>query len=208
MSNPAGRRQVLRLRGQRPRRRRPPPPRPPALGALFGAPAAAAPAGAALFGAAAAAAPRPAAAEGLAVQGGQSLGVVSLFGQAAAPAEEAAGALPPEVAVPTGEEDEDILFKRRCKLFRFDAKGSVWRERGVGDAKLLLSRGSGRVRVLMRREETRKVCANHVVAPDTELRPMDGSNKAWTPPLPLVLTGHVSSLPPVLTGHVSSLPPY
>jgi hypothetical protein len=27
------------------------------------------------------------------------------------------------------------------------------------------------------------------------------------PPLPPVLTGHVSSLPPVLTGHVSSLPP-
>ncbi|KAJ1471901.1 hypothetical protein T484DRAFT_1842439, partial [Baffinella frigidus] len=114
----------------------------------------------------------------------------------------------PQVAVATGEEDEDILFKRRCKLFRFDSKCGVWRERGVGEAKLLLShirahplfdskcgvwrergvgeaklllsRTSGRIRVLMRREETRKVCANHVVAAETELTLMDGSDKAWT----------------------------
>jgi hypothetical protein len=31
--------------------------------------------------------------------------------------------------------------------------------------------------------------------------------RASPPPLPPVLTGHVSSLPPVLSGHVSSLPP-
>ncbi|EKX37021.1 hypothetical protein GUITHDRAFT_78472 [Guillardia theta CCMP2712] len=80
----------------------------------------------------------------------------------------------------TGEEEEDVLFSRRSKMFRFNDEKKEWKERGLGELKLLLNRRTGRIRVLMRREETLKVCANHVVTKDLELQPMAGTDKAWT----------------------------
>ena len=44
----------------------------------------------------------------------------------------------------------------------------------------LLSRACVQVRVLMRRDHTFKVCANHIVTPDLKVEPMMGSNKALT----------------------------
>ena len=35
-----------------------------------------------------------------------------------------------------------------------------WKERGTGDVKLLKDRKGGKVRVVMRRDKTLKVCAN------------------------------------------------
>lgn len=35
-----------------------------------------------------------------------------------------------EVETKTGEEDEDVLFKKRCKLFRFDLGTKEWKEKG------------------------------------------------------------------------------
>lgn len=43
--------------------------------------------------------------------------------------------LPDKVEVKTGEEDEEVLYSHRAKLFRFTDK--EWRERGVGDIKIL-----------------------------------------------------------------------
>ena len=40
-----------------------------------------------------------------------------------------------KVEVKTGEEDEDLIFKSRGKLFRF--RDGEWKERGTGDLKLL-----------------------------------------------------------------------
>ncbi len=37
-----------------------------------------------------------------------------------------------------------------------------------------------RIRVLMRRDQTLRVCANHYVTPDLDLKSMGGSSKAWT----------------------------
>ena len=56
-----------------------------------------------------------------------------------------------------------IPFFRRAKLFRFDnaADPPEWKERGTGDVKLLQHNVTGLVRVLMRRDKTLKVCANH-----------------------------------------------
>lgn len=41
----------------------------------------------------------------------------------------------PQVEVKTGEEDEEVLYSHRSKLFRF-AEGE-WKERGLGDVKIL-----------------------------------------------------------------------
>jgi Ran-binding protein 1 len=84
------------------------------------------------------------------------------------------------VQVKTGEEEEDVLFCRRAKMFRFDADKREWKERGLGLVKLLMHRESEVVRVLMRREHTLKVCANHVVSDQLKIEPMAGSEKAIT----------------------------
>ena len=65
-----------------------------------------------------------------------------------------------QVQVKTAEEDEDVLHKVRAKLFRFDKSATEWKERGTGDVKLLKDRQGGKVRVVMRRDKTLKVCAN------------------------------------------------
>uniref|UniRef100_A0A672S1U0 RanBD1 domain-containing protein n=1 Tax=Sinocyclocheilus grahami TaxID=75366 RepID=A0A672S1U0_SINGR len=43
----------------------------------------------------------------------------------------------PEVVVKSGEEDEEILFKERTKLYCWDCENELWKERGVGDIKIL-----------------------------------------------------------------------
>ncbi|XP_076322044.1 E3 SUMO-protein ligase RanBP2-like [Tachypleus tridentatus] len=85
--------------------------------------------------------------------------------------------LPDEVPVQTGEEDEKVLFENRAKLFRFVDK--EWKERGVGTIKLLLHEISGKVRLLMRRDQILKICANHYICPEMDLKLMKGSDRAW-----------------------------
>ncbi|RUS33457.1 RanBP1 domain-containing protein [Jimgerdemannia flammicorona] len=67
-----------------------------------------------------------------------------------------------EVEVKTLEEDEDVLFKMRAKLFRFDKALNEWKERGTGDVKFLQHKETKKVRLVMRRDKTYKVCANHL----------------------------------------------
>ena len=59
--------------------------------------------------------------------------------------------LPEKIEVKTGEEDEGVLFESRARLFRF--VGEEWKERGLGVLKILQHRESGRIRLLMRREQ-------------------------------------------------------
>lgn len=66
-----------------------------------------------------------------------------------------------QVAVKTFEEDEHVLFKMRAKLFRHDKTAGEWKERGTGDVKLLQHKKTKKVRLVMRRDKTLKVCANH-----------------------------------------------
>lgn len=54
------------------------------------------------------------------------------------------------------------LSYRRAKLFRFAADASEWKERGTGDVRLLQSKETKKVRLVMRRDKTLKVCANHL----------------------------------------------
>ncbi|KAI9476850.1 Ran GTPase binding protein Sbp1 [Coemansia sp. RSA 989] len=84
-----------------------------------------------------------------------------------------------DVKVKTHEEDEDAIFKMRAKLFRFDTEGNEWKERGTGDVKLLKHKETGKVRLLMRRDKTLKVCANHYITDDMVLSPNVGSDRSW-----------------------------
>lgn len=88
------------------------------------------------------------------------------------------------IKVVTLEEEEETLVHLRAKLFRFDQTTDPpeWKERGTGYVKLLKHKKSELVRVLMRRDKTLKVCANHYVQPEMELKPALGSERAWVWP--------------------------
>lgn len=55
----------------------------------------------------------------------------------------------------------------------------TWKERGVGDFKLLKHREHGRIRALMRQEKTMKIVVNHFVDPRIVLAPNVGNDKSW-----------------------------
>lgn len=85
--------------------------------------------------------------------------------------------LPDLVETKTGEEDEEVMFCERAKLFRFD--DNQWKERGIGDMKFLRHKETRRVRILMRREQVLKICANHYLTKDIKLSPLQSSKNAW-----------------------------
>ncbi|KAJ7507486.1 RanBP1 domain-containing protein [Mycena galericulata] len=104
-----------------------------------------------------------------------------------------------QIDTKTHEENEDVLFKmcvslrrdqasapltclsyaRRAKLFRFDGEAAEWKERGTGDVRLLAHKETHKVRLVMRRDKTLKVCANHVISSDMRLQPNIGSDRSW-----------------------------
>eukprot|EP00727_Mastigamoeba_balamuthi_P007581 m51a1_g3443 putative ran spi1 binding protein (187) ;mRNA; f:660479-661561 len=79
----------------------------------------------------------------------------------------------------TNEEDEEAIFKMRAKLFRFDAANKEWKERGLGDVRLMQHKESHKVRILMRREKILKICLNHIVSPMLKLQENAGSDRSW-----------------------------
>jgi len=56
----------------------------------------------------------------------------------------------------------DFHYHRRAKLFRFDNEPSEWKERGTGEVRLLQHKETHKIRLVMRRDKTLKVCANHL----------------------------------------------
>jgi Ran-binding protein 1 len=86
----------------------------------------------------------------------------------------------------TGEEEEEILCSYRSKLFVYGEtlldKGTgikTWKERGIGEARILRNCVIGHLRFLMRQEQTMKVIANHALDPRIELAPNAGSDRSW-----------------------------
>lgn len=69
-----------------------------------------------------------------------------------------------KVETKTNEEAEEQLFKMRAKLFVFKKDAQEWKERGTGDVRLLKHKENGKTRLVMRRDKTLKVCANHYSA--------------------------------------------
>jgi Ran-binding protein 1 len=84
-----------------------------------------------------------------------------------------------KVEVKTNEELEEQTFKMRAKLFKFVRESNEWKERGTGDVRLLKHKENGKTRLVMRRDKTLKVCANHYVVPEMKLSPNVGSDRSW-----------------------------
>ena len=66
-----------------------------------------------------------------------------------------------KIDIKTNEESEECTFKMRAKLFKFDRESREWKERGTGDVRLLKHKENHKTRLVMRRDKTLKVCANH-----------------------------------------------
>ena len=49
-----------------------------------------------------------------------------------------------QIEVKTGEEDEDVIYSHRAKLYRFT--DSEWKERGLGDVKILRHKQTNKLR--------------------------------------------------------------
>uniref|UniRef100_A0A8C2TMG2 RanBD1 domain-containing protein n=1 Tax=Coturnix japonica TaxID=93934 RepID=A0A8C2TMG2_COTJA len=87
--------------------------------------------------------------------------------------------LPDLVEVTSGEENEQVVFSHRAKLYRYDRDTNQWKERGIGDIKILQNYDSKQARIVMRRDQVLKLCANHRITPDMNMQQMKGSDRAW-----------------------------
>ncbi|CAH1780692.1 unnamed protein product [Owenia fusiformis] len=87
--------------------------------------------------------------------------------------------LPALVEVKTGEEEEEVLFSERAKLFRYETEKKEWKERGLGNMKILKHKETKKPRILMRREQVLKICANHAISTEMKMEPQNQSDKAW-----------------------------
>ena len=81
---------------------------------------------------------------------------------------------------------QDVLFKQSSKLFIYGESlldqgtgNKQWRERGVGEMKILQHKENKKCRVLMRQEKTMKIICNHMIDPRIEVMPQMSSDKAW-----------------------------
>lgn len=107
--------------------------------------------------------------------------------------------LPNLVEVTTGEEDEEVVYSQRAKLFRYDKATKSWKERGLGDLKILKHRSkreyillkimqslihppiimiTARFRIVLRREQVHKIACNHYLTRDMKLVPMNNTETA------------------------------
>jgi len=88
------------------------------------------------------------------------------------------GAKLEKVTVKSGEEDEEEKFKGKCKAYRFDEGENEWKERAVGEMRLLKN-SEGRARMVLRQDVILKirVCIN--LKECGPLRVHSGSDKAW-----------------------------
>jgi len=91
-----------------------------------------------------------------------------------------------EVDVVSGEEEEEVVYSHRGKLFLYGetlldvgSGNKSWKERGIGDIRILKHRQHQRMRVLMRQEKTMKVIVNHALDPRITLEPNAGSDRSW-----------------------------
>lgn len=108
-----------------------------------------------------------------------------------APEEESTATFEPvvkldEVEVTSGEEEEEVVYAQRSKLYIFGEtmlnKGTgnkTWIERGVGLMRILRHKAHNKLRLLMRQEKTMKVICNHIIDPQIQLVPHVQSDRSW-----------------------------
>ncbi|CAJ0570325.1 unnamed protein product, partial [Mesorhabditis spiculigera] len=78
--------------------------------------------------------------------------------------------------IETGEEGEEVVFKERCKLYRYDKEAREAKKRGVGDIKILRN-SNGLYRCVMRREQVHKLCTNFLIRAGMTITEKDNSEK-------------------------------
>ncbi|XP_022179674.1 E3 SUMO-protein ligase RanBP2 isoform X2 [Myzus persicae] len=86
--------------------------------------------------------------------------------------------LPDKIEEVTGEENDTILFEKRAKLYKYIEK--EWKEKGIGILKILKNRDTNKVRLVMRREQVHKVCANHFLYDNMELKSKSDKAVVWS----------------------------
>ena len=65
-------------------------------------------------------------------------------------------------------------------FFRYDKDAKEWKERGVGDLKILYHPERKSYRVLLRRDQVLKIACNHLIQQSMKLEPMAKSETAVT----------------------------
>lgn len=89
--------------------------------------------------------------------------------------------LPALVEVKTGEENETVLFEHRAKLLRYVKETKEWKERGIGNMKVMVQKDDpSKVRLLMRREQVLKICCNQMLTKDMIFKKMPNTETALT----------------------------
>ncbi len=68
--------------------------------------------------------------------------------------------------VPTGEENEECILRIRAKLYRF--RDNQWKERALGNARLMRDKETKKVRFILRQEKTLKPMANFLSKLDSQ----------------------------------------
>lgn len=81
---------------------------------------------------------------------------------------------------------QQVVYSHRSKLFIYGETmldvgtgNKTWRERGIGEVRLLRHKQHGRIRLLMRQEKTMKIIANHTMDPRIQLEPNVSSDRSW-----------------------------
>ena len=87
--------------------------------------------------------------------------------------------LPSDFDNKSGEENEECVFTHRAKLYRYDKEVKMWKDRGIGNIKILRHKASNKGRILMRREQVLKLCCNHYIIPGMTLKPGSFPGRSW-----------------------------
>lgn len=88
--------------------------------------------------------------------------------------------LPDLIDAKTGEEEENVTFVHRAKLMRFDPNTKEWKERGIGEMKVLVHKTDpSKARLLMRREQILKLCCNMVITKDLKFTKMNSNSYSF-----------------------------
>ncbi|TKR79972.1 hypothetical protein L596_014113 [Steinernema carpocapsae] len=82
---------------------------------------------------------------------------------------------PPLIDVKTGEEDEEVIFINRARIYQFHSETKEYSQRGTGEIKVLRNPKNNRHRVVMRRDQIYNLCANFSVVPGMTIVTRDNS---------------------------------
>ena len=83
----------------------------------------------------------------------------------------------PTIETDLGEDDATEIFKAPCTLYRFDQ--TEWKERGTGDIRIMRHQHKKSIRVIMRRNIVKKLCANHYLTQNQTLLAQIRSPNTW-----------------------------